>query len=63
MKESPSVSDYIHFLADLSNESGCNSLNPNELKAVSVILQSIISQKSENSFDFDVSLFGSGKHS
>ena len=53
VKETPTTQDYIHFLTDLSDECGNKSLNPNELRAVVAIVESIASQKDE-SIDSDI---------
>ncbi len=48
VKETPTTLDYVHFLTDLSDECGNKSLNPNELRAVVAIVESIALQKDES---------------
>lgn len=48
VRESPSVNDYTQFLAALAVECGDLSLNPNELRAVVTIIESIASLQIDN---------------
>lgn len=49
VRERPSPADYVRFLSELASECGTAKLNPNELKAVFAIIQSISSQYEQGS--------------
>ena len=48
VRERPSPQDYVHFLGELALECSSEALNPNELKAVLAIIQSIVSQTDQD---------------
>jgi hypothetical protein len=49
VRERPSPADYIRFLSELASECSTAKLNPNELKAVFAIIQSICAQYEHSS--------------